>query len=90
MKPHSTLRTLLVHPKDKTGPKKGVYTIDCAGCSKKYVGETKRKLKASERTYRTETEKVGSNIHKRQKETISNRDVGISHHRSYYERKSRN
>ena len=45
MKPHSTLRTFLVHPKDKTDPKEGVYTIDCAGCSKKYVGETKRKLK---------------------------------------------
>ena len=28
MKPHSTLRTLLVHPKDKTDPKEGAYTIE--------------------------------------------------------------
>ena len=28
MKPHSTLRSLLVHPKDKTDPKEGVYTTD--------------------------------------------------------------
>ena len=28
IKPHSTLRALVVHPKDKTDPKEGVYTID--------------------------------------------------------------
>ena len=55
MKPHSTLRTLLVHPKDKTDPKEGV---DCAGCPKKYVGETKRKLKVRVKEHRTEAEKV--------------------------------
>ena len=60
MKPHSTLRTILVHPKDKTDPKEGVYTIDCAGCPKKYVGETKRKLKVRVKEHRTETEKVNN------------------------------
>ena len=55
MKPHSTLKSLLVHPKDKTDPKEGVYTIDCEGCDKKYIGETKRKLK----------------VHKRQKKTFA-------------------
>ena len=34
MKPHSTLKSLLVHPKDKTDPKEGVY--------RKYIEETKR------------------------------------------------
>ena len=58
MKPHSTLRTLLVHPKDKSDPKEGVYTIGCAGCPKKYVGETKRKLKVRVKEHRTEAEKV--------------------------------
>ena len=43
-KPNTKLRALLVHPKVKTDPKEGVYTIDCTGCEKKYVGETKRKL----------------------------------------------
>ena len=74
MKPHSTLRTLLVHPKDKTDPKEGVYTIDCAGCSKKYVGETKRKLKVRVKEHRTGTEKVNNGARytrdrKRQSET---------------------
>ena len=39
MKPHFTLKSLLVHTKDKTDPKEGVYTIDCKGCDKK-VSET--------------------------------------------------
>ena len=40
MKPHSTLKSLLVHPKDKTDSKEGVYTIDCKSCDNKYIGET--------------------------------------------------
>ena len=58
MKPHVTLKNLLVHPKDKTDPKEGVYTIDCTGCKKKYVGETKRKLKVRVKEHRDEREKV--------------------------------
>ena len=75
MKPHSALRTLLVHPKDnfKTDPKEGVYTIDCAACSM-YVGETKGKLKVRVKEHRTETEKVNKGARytrdrKRQSET---------------------
>ena len=37
MKSHSTLKSLLVHPKDKTDPKDGVHTIDCKDCDKKYI-----------------------------------------------------
>ena len=44
MKPHQTLRNVLVHPKDTGKPKEGVYTIDCKNCSNEYVGETKRLL----------------------------------------------
>ena len=43
MKPNNTHRTLLVHPKDKTDPKEGVYTLDCTGCQK----STREKLKES-------------------------------------------
>ena len=38
MRPHTTRRGLLVHPKDKTYPKEGVYRIDCEGCEKVYMG----------------------------------------------------
>ena len=58
IKPHSTLKSLLVHPKDKTDPKEGVYTIDGKGCDKKYIGETKRKLKVRVKEHRSEAKSV--------------------------------
>ena len=60
MKPHTTLRQLLVSPKDKTDPKEGVYTIDCQNCELKYVGETKRKLKVRVKEHKEEVEKTMS------------------------------
>ena len=48
MKPHTTIRSLVVHPKDKlkTDQKAGViYKIPCQQCDKSYVGETGRILK---------------------------------------------
>ena len=35
-----------------------MYTIDCKGCDKKYIGETKRKLKVRVKEHRSEAEKV--------------------------------
>ena len=58
MRPHTTLKNMLVHPKDKTDPKEGVYTIDCESCDMKYVGETKRVVKARVKEHRTEVEKM--------------------------------
>ena len=57
MKPHSTLKSLLVQPKDKTDPKEGVYNIDCKGCDEKYMGEKKQKLKVRVKERPTETAK---------------------------------
>ena len=71
-KPHSTMKSLLVHPKDKTDPKDGVYTIDCKGCDKKCVGETKRKPKVQVKEHQTETEKVSKAVvYTRQKKTVT-------------------
>ena len=45
MKPVKTLRQVLVHPKDKRERdtiNECVYEIPCAGCEKKYIGETGR------------------------------------------------
>ena len=45
MKPHMTLRKLLVHPKDKYDLKEQsgvVYRIPCNGCQQAYIGETAR------------------------------------------------
>ena len=44
-KPHRTLKSYLVHPKDKLDPLQkadAVYEIPCANCTKSYVGETGR------------------------------------------------
>ena len=48
----------MLHPKDKTDPKEGVYTIDCESCDRRYVGETKRVLKARVKEHRTEVVKM--------------------------------
>ena len=45
MRPHSTLRKMLVHPKDKRDPNATtdvVYEIPCTNCKHTYVGETGR------------------------------------------------
>ena len=48
MKPHKTLRSLLVHPKDKIKLQNKsdiVYSIPCKQCNKEYIGETGRNFK---------------------------------------------
>ena len=48
MRPHTTLRRLLVHPKDKVELEEQgelVYQIPCKNCGAKYIGETGRLLK---------------------------------------------
>ena len=58
MKPHTTLRNMLVHPKDKLDPREGVYKIACRNCGKCYIGETKRKLDVRVKEHREEVEKL--------------------------------
>ena len=58
MKPHTTLRNILVHPKDKLDPREGVYRIDCMNCKKCYIRETKRKLATRVKEHRKEVEKL--------------------------------
>ena len=48
LKPHRTLRSMVVHPKDKRNPEQSadmVYEIPCNSCAKTYVGETARIFK---------------------------------------------
>jgi len=47
MKPYKTLKSVLVHPKDKQEKEdltKCVYKVPCANCDKTYIGETGRKI----------------------------------------------
>ena len=57
MKPYKTLKSVLVHPKDK--PEKEdlaecVYRVPCANCDKTYIGETARKFRVRLQEHRTE------------------------------------
>ena len=60
MKPHCTLRQLLVHPKDKEEDlnKAGVvYKVDCKECDASYIGQTGRHLKERIKEHRSALEK---------------------------------
>ena len=58
IRPHRTLRNILVHPKDKvTDDKKSdvVYKIPCKNCEASYIGETGRTLGTRIKEHRNET-----------------------------------
>ncbi|XP_072051726.1 uncharacterized protein [Amphiura filiformis] len=64
MKPHNTLKSLLVHPKDKRDPNETcevVYRVDCKGCDKMYVGETGRAFATRLKEHQKDAEKITSN-----------------------------
>ena len=68
MKPHCTLRRLLVHPKDKREPRNTtdvVYSIPCQNCDKVYVGETGRKLGLRVNEHKSEAEEAVTAIRTR-------------------------
>jgi len=54
LRPHKTIKQLLVHPKDKRDPRDTagvVYKIPCKDCSKVYIGETARKFGVREKEH---------------------------------------
>ena len=60
MKPHCTLRNILVHPKDKRDPlqtAETIYEIPCKNCPNTYIGETGRLFKIRLNEHKTEAEK---------------------------------
>ena len=59
MRPHTTIRNLLVHPKDKVNTEetaKRVYMIPCKHCQKVYIGETGRSFGVRTKEHRKEVE----------------------------------
>ena len=59
MKPYKTLKSVLVHPKDKQGKEVltgCVYKVPCANCDKTYIGETGGKFEVRLQKHRTEVE----------------------------------
>ena len=61
VEPQTTLRQVLVHPKDKVDKQKKagvVYKIPCNQCEKVYIGETGRQLGTRITEHRKEAEKI--------------------------------
>ena len=61
IKPHRTLRSMIVHPKDKRDPlqtAEAIYEIDCKNCPKSYIGETGRLFRTRLQEHKSEAEKV--------------------------------
>jgi len=70
LKPHQTIRNILVHPKDKTDKDKTcgvVYKIPCANCNKVYIGETGRKLATRVKEHKDEVNKTTQGVTTRTK-----------------------
>ena len=68
MKPHTTLRQLLVHPKDKRNPRQTtdiVYEIPCHGCPKSYIGESGRLLDTRLNKHKDEVDKFEAKTYTR-------------------------
>ncbi|XP_072039403.1 uncharacterized protein [Amphiura filiformis] len=61
MKPHNTIKSLLVHPKDKRETNQMcevVYNIDCKGCETSYIGETGRAFGTRLKEHQKDAEKA--------------------------------
>ena len=74
MKPHKTLRNMLVHPKDKRVSRQTaevVYEIPCKGCSKTYIGESGRLLGTRLDEHKAEADKMSKKTHTRAFRTAS-------------------
>ena len=63
MKPHTSLRKILVHPKDKVDPADKtdcIYEIPCKNCNYTYIGETGRKFRTRLKEHKKEVERLAS------------------------------
>ena len=86
VRPHRTLRNVLVHPKDKIEDDKKcgvVYHVPCLNCDNVYIGETGRKLQIRIKEHKDECDKKNSTIKTRSKsitEDTSEFKSAISEH----------
>ena len=65
MKPHLTLKRMLVHSKDKRTPQKNagvVYQVPCKDCPCEYTGETERRYGVREKEHQRDMRSSGREI----------------------------
>ncbi|XP_072048709.1 uncharacterized protein [Amphiura filiformis] len=81
MKPHTTIKKMLVHPKDKQEKERTancVYEIPCKSCPQTYIGETKRQFGVRMSEHKREAEKAGQLKYTRSKRTESLTEINKS------------
>ena len=81
LKPHNTIRSHLVHPKDKIpkDDKAGVvYHLKCNDCESHYIGETERKLRKRIHEHHRSSSPVGQHT-KDTHHTFSEKEVSVLH-----------
>ena len=84
LRPHNTIRSHLVHPKDRVmkEEKAGVvYHIKCSNCESHYIGETERKLKKRLHEHHRSSSPVGHHTHETQ-HSFSEDEVSVLHQES--------
>ena len=77
--PHNTIRSKLVHPKDKTATldKSGaVYKITCPSCPASYIGETKRAVRIRIKEHSKSISPVGQHMLEHQHQ-FANDDISV-------------
>jgi len=83
VRPHTTLRNLLVHPKDRiSDEEKVVYKILCKNREHVYVGETRRPLAARVKEHRKEVDSITGIFTKAEKtraDSICNKSAITDH-----------
>ena len=85
LKPYNSIRSHLVHPKDKvekTDKSEVVYHIQCKDCTDTYVGETGRQLKFRLHDHRTKASSHVKQHTERADHSFSDEGVSILHHES--------
>ena len=89
IKPFNTLKSKLVHPKDKIKKEENsgvVYHIQCDNSDATYVGETKRTLQKRVSEHHRSSSPVGQHLAER-KHTFSDDNVKILHKESNWFRR---
>jgi hypothetical protein len=81
MRPHTTIRRLVVHPKDKRDIDNSaglVYKIPCKGCDKSYIGETSRMFSIRKKEHKEEAEEASQRPFTRGNKKISEKQYNKS------------
>jgi len=77
VRPHTTLRKLLVHPKDKIPDEKKcgvIYEVPCKNCAQTYIGETGRQMHIRIGEHRKEVEELSDVSYTRSRRKQSEQD----------------